>query len=99
MTKKERGMYNHYIVANPNHTELWHVYGSWSQLKENTMQYCKNHQAQNDGFSGKIVSSNGRVFTYAYKYHNKEDNKLHLVYITKSHDYDFIIPSYMGEEI
>ena len=88
MTKKQQSMLQSYEYAN-NNGELWSVYGSFSRAKASAMDYCKSLQHKLDGYGGKICSHNGWIFTYGFKY--DADDGAHLVYITPSYDYDFLI--------
>ncbi len=88
MTKKQLGMLNSYDYAQ-NGGELYDVYGSFSYNKARAMEYCKNLQYERNGYGGKICSFNTFMFTYGFKYEG--DDGEHLVYITPSYDYDFLI--------
>ena len=92
MNKKQQGLLNHYEYSFNRYGNrgLYNVYGSCSQAKRNAFDYCRNLQYEKNGYNGTIVSANGWMFTYGFKYTDEAGNE-HLMYITKDHDYDFVI--------
>lgn len=88
MTSKERGMLARYDYAQ-NSGYLHEVYGRFSNAKCNAMEYCERLQRERNGYGGKICSYNTFMFTYGFKY--DADDGTHLMYITPSYDYDFLI--------
>lgn len=78
MTKKHLQIYNRYL--NSTDFELWHVYGCWSDAKENAMDYCKSQMYKRDGNYLKIISHNTMVFTVGFTF--EEDGKEMFMYIT-----------------
>ena len=93
LTKKQRGMleaYEYAMERGPK-TELWEVYGNFSQAKQNALDYCKGLQNRLDGYNGTIVSHSCHFFTYAFKYPEYETGKTCLCYCTHANDYKFAI--------
>lgn len=66
-------------------TELWEVYGTFSQAKQNAMEYCKNLQYKLNGQYGVIIGYCSTQFSFAFQF--EFEGKKYLCYITKSHDY------------
>lgn len=82
MTKKQNLIYNRW--CNSSDYELRHVYGRWSDAKENAMEYCKAQMYGRNGHGLRIVSHNVNVFTVGFKF--EEDGKEKFMYITPSKD-------------
>lgn len=82
MTKKQNSIYNRY--CNSSDYELRHVYGRWSDAKENAMEYCKAQMYKRHGYGLRIVSHNVNVFTVGFKF--DEGNTEMFMYITPSKD-------------
>lgn len=89
MTQKQLEMLNSYNRAD-NNGELWEVYGSFSHNKAKALNYCKELQAQRNGYDPRIPSANSFIFTYAFRFID-EDGDEALAYITPSHDRFFKI--------
>lgn len=65
-------------------TELWHVYGRFSQAKVNAMEYCKSLMEKHNGYGLRIVSHNLNVFTVGFL--GEIDGKEAFFYITRDYD-------------
>ena len=89
MTKKQEGMLRAY--ENATATELWQVYGIYSQAKVNALRYCRELQARLNGHDGRICSANTFQFTYAFKYEDFDTGHMCLCYCTAANDYKFAI--------
>lgn len=84
-TKKAKELINNYNNSDFLDTELWHVYGTFSDAKARALNYCKNMMVDLDGHNGHIVSHNSQTFTYAFEFYC--DNVLKLAYITAYNNY------------
>lgn len=94
MTKKQQAMVNSYKYSLERYgqrTELWQVYGKFSQRKQNALDDCKSLQNRLDGYNGTIVSHSDHFFTYAFKYADYNTGKTCLCYCTHANDYKFPI--------
>ena len=83
MTKAQKTMVENYKRATA--TDLWQVYGTFSESKSRAMDYCKELQYQMNGFGGRICSANTFQFTYAFQYIDADGDSC-LCYITKAHN-------------
>ncbi len=84
MTKKQECIYNRYL--NSTDYELRHVYGRWSDAKENAMDYCKSQMYKRNGNCLRIISHNAMVFTVGFTF-TDEDGSEKFMYITRDNDY------------
>lgn len=64
--------------------ELYQVYGSYSQAKENAMNYCKEMMKKYEGYDLRIISHNSNVFSVGFIF--KDDGKKIFAYITRDYD-------------
>ena len=68
-----------------NDTELWHVYGSYSDNKARAFEYCEEMMRQYDGFGLRIIAHNSMVFTVGFIFRDDDGNKI-FAYITRDYD-------------
>lgn len=73
-----------------NAYSLSDCYNNYSYAKEKAYNYCKDLQAQYNGYNFMIISYNTMQFSAGF-YYIDNDNKHHFVYITKSYDRDCIL--------
>ena len=93
MTKKQRGMYESYKRAlnrGPK-TELYQVYGNYSNAKQKAIDYCKELEHRLGGYNGTIVGHSAHFFSYAFEYVDYDLGKKCLCYCTHANDYKFSI--------
>ena len=87
-TKSERNLvlsaYERWLKSTD--TELWHVYGSFSEAKAKAMEYCRNLMDSLDGRDLRIISHNTNEFTVGFEFPDGETGELNFMYITKSYD-------------
>ncbi len=88
MTKRQEQMLDNYRRASA--TELYEVYGRYSEKKREAFDRCRKLQATYDGWDGRICTANGWQFTYAFKFNNGYHQTC-LCYITKDGEYEFPI--------
>ena len=79
-----RDFYRRYIKTN-NNGELWSVYESFSQAKRNALAYCKDLQADCEGYHGRIVSKCTSYFTYGFIFERM--GQAYFAIITPAHNY------------
>ena len=93
MTKIQHMMFDSYYHAMMKgaKTELYQVYGSYSDAKEKAMKYCKELQDRLGGYSGTIVGASSHFFSYAFRYWDADRKKECLCYCTHANDYKFAI--------
>lgn len=93
MTKKQMGLFNNYCYAMKKgaKTELYQVYGRYSNAKQKALDYCKELQYRLHGYSGTIVSVSSHFFTYAFRYYDVDIKKECLCYCTHVNDYKFVL--------
>lgn len=84
MTKKQNNIYNRYL--NSYASSLRDVYDSWSQSKENAMEYCRAEFAHKDGEGFRIISANTFQFTVGFTYTDKETGKQMFNYISRDNN-------------
>lgn len=70
-------------------SELWQVYNTYSKEKADAMRYCKNRQADMNGYDGRITGASNYFFSYAFKY--EKDGKEWMMYITHAADITFCL--------
>lgn len=85
MTKRQEQMLDNYHRASA--TELYEVYGRYSEKKREAFDRCRKLQATYDGC---ICKANSWQFTYAFKFNNGYHQTC-LCYITKDGEYEFPI--------
>ena len=94
MTKKQENMLANYNWAfrNRRATELYEVYGNYSDAKARAMRYCKELKARFQGYDDTIVGHSCHFFSYAFKYIDYDlGGKECLCYCTHAYDYKFVI--------
>lgn len=78
-TTQMKNAYRSYQLT--SNTNLWHVYTTWSDAKQEAFDYCKKLCAEHNGKGLKIVSANGFMFTCGFIC--EIDGKEAFVFITK----------------
>ena len=93
MTKKQKQMVNSYAwaIKNGAKTELYQVYNSYSNRKQEAMNYCKELQSRLGGYGATIVGASSHFFSYAFKYFDADLKKECMCYCTHANDYKFVI--------
>lgn len=89
-TKKARSFihsYNFYKSKN-NGSNLYQIYGHWSDKKEKAFKYCLDIKEKLNGFDACFCGHNYDYFTYAFLY--IKDNRKYLAYITYANDYEIM---------
>ena len=76
MNKRQESIVNRYF--NSYDTELWEVYGSFSQRKWQAFEDCKRIMKERDGYGLRIIGHNTSFFSVGFR--TKDDKT--LVYIT-----------------
>lgn len=84
MDKTMRTAYEAY--KNAEHSELWQVYGKYSDEKENAHKYCMWLMKQLGGWRGRIISANTFIFTFGFEFINPETGAVSFAYITPTYD-------------
>ena len=85
LTKKGVELIENYCYQNCNKSELYQVYGKYSDAKQNALNYCKAMEKDLHGYKGHITTVNQNVFCYAFAFICDGVEK--VVYITPTHDY------------
>lgn len=86
-TKKELYILSQYLACELNESkghkcsELYHVYGSFSNKKQESFDRIKDEMEENNGKNLYILSHNGYSYTCAYIYY--KDGECHVVYHSK----------------
>lgn len=57
-------------------SELYHVYGRWSDAKERAMQNCKRAYLEDEGYNFRITGHTSDKFTVAWNFINKETGEV-----------------------
>ena len=93
MTKKQQGLYNHYLYALKRgaKTELYQVYNNYSNKKQCALNYCKELQYRLNGYNATIVGHSCHFFSYAFLYYDADTKHECLCYCTQANDYKFPI--------
>lgn len=65
-------------------TELYHVYGRYSEYKISAMQYCRDMCRNFDGHFVRILSHNSNVFSVGFIFQDAEHT--YFAYITRDYD-------------
>lgn len=63
-------------------TELYHVYGSFSEKKEKAMDNCKELYNQLDGDRFRIIGHNSNFFSVGFEFPHPETGVVCFAYIT-----------------
>ena len=84
MDKTMRTAYEAYKASASS--ELWQVYGRYSDSKENAYKYCLWLMDKLDGWDGRIISANTFIFTFGFEFINPETGAVSFAYITPSYD-------------
>ena len=88
-----RDFYERYTKAD-NNGELWNVYGSFSQAKQNALDYCHGLQFDCEGFRGRIVSKCTSYFTYGFIFERM--GRAYFAIITPAHNYAAPVAALVG---
>lgn len=67
-------------------TELYHVYGTYSQAKQNAFEYCRRQCYERNGYDLRIVSSNTWMFTVGFLFEDTDTGATKFMYITPNYD-------------
>lgn len=67
-----------------NDTELYHVYGRYSEAKISAMQYCRDMCSKFDGHFLRILRHNSMIFTVGFIF--QDDEHTYFAYITRDYD-------------
>lgn len=82
MNKKDESIYNEYqrsVMYN-----LFDAYNNVSKKKWEAWEYCESLMKKWEGWGLKVISHNSYQFTAGFLF--KDNDKLYLMYITKSYD-------------
>lgn len=89
--RREDLEYLHDRMYRSGQTQLYMVYGRYSDAKESAFDYCKELQYALNGFQGAIITHNSFIFTFGFYYNtvDEETGELHenFCYITPSYNY------------
>lgn len=89
MTKHNEGLFSNYKRAYM--TDIFDAYTSPSINKCRAFRACEELKNSLNGYAERICSASCHFFTYAFRYHNANDGKEHLFYMTGRNNYDFAI--------
>lgn len=67
-------------------SELYHVYGRYSERKACAFEYCRERYHEMNGSQFTIVSHNSNIFTVGFYFPHPETGELCFAYITPSYN-------------
>lgn len=89
MTKREmeRQAKNHYKAWERSEDyALEFVYNSFSNAKARAWRYCREKQAELNGYDLKVISYNCMVFTAGFEYYDEKAKAVKFYYIAPTFD-------------
>lgn len=86
--KSERNMMigQYRVWQNSSNTELYHIYGKFSQAKINAFERCKALMQSLGGEGLRILGHNCDTFSVGFEFPNPETGAMCFAYITKDYD-------------